>query len=73
MAKPARVCLTGAGGHARRNLYPNLFRITGAEILANCDLDESLAQEVARRHAIARSDADYGKMIEAERPDGAMD
>lgn len=72
MAKPVRICLIGAGRHARRNIYPNLFRLTGAEIPANCDLDESLAQEGARRHAIARSYADYGKMLEAEKPDGAI-
>ena len=67
-----RLCIIGAGGHARRNIYPSLYRLEGAEILANCDLDGDLAARVAAQHGIARSYTDYDRMLGEQRPDGVI-
>ncbi len=72
MADAVRLCVIGAGAHARRNIYPSLFRLTGTQVTANCDLKEQQARETARRHAIPNSYADYHRMIQAEKPDGAI-
>jgi len=73
MATPdVRLCIIGAGGHARRNIYPSLYRLEGAAVVANCDLDGQLAAGVASRHGIDRSYTDYPRMLDEQRPDGVI-
>lgn len=72
MSQPVKLCLIGAGGHATRNVYPSLHRLTDARVLANCDLREDAARALAERFAIPRTYADYNAMVRAERPDGVI-
>lgn len=69
---PVRLCMIGAGGHASRHLYPYFHMLPGAQVVANCDLNEPRAKELAAKFAIERSYTDYRAMLEAERPDGVV-
>ena len=72
MNQPITLCLIGAGNHATQHIYPCLSQLKGARVLANADLDEAKARQVAARFAIAASYGDYRQMLEAQRPDGVI-
>ena len=72
MNQPITLCLIGAGNHATQHIYPCLSQLKGARVLANADLDEAKARQVAARFAIAASYGDYRQMLEAHRPDGVI-
>ncbi|MCW8129057.1 MAG: Gfo/Idh/MocA family oxidoreductase [Planctomycetota bacterium] len=67
-----RLCMIGAGQHASKNMYPNFPLLNGARVVANADLDENRAREIAGRYGIAKSYADPRRMLEAEKPDGVL-
>jgi predicted dehydrogenase len=64
--------MIGAGGHASRNIYPNFYFLKNAEVVANADLDEGKARDLARTCGIPRSYTDYGAMLREQKPDGVM-
>lgn len=70
--RPVRLCMIGAGRHASSQLYPLFPRLTGAEVVANADLDLAKARDAARRHGVERSYDDWRRMLDEERPDGCI-
>jgi predicted dehydrogenase len=72
MDEGLRLCIIGAGRHASRRIYPCFRFLTGARVVANCDLDEAKALVQARLHGIPSTYVDYHKMVRAERPDGVL-
>jgi len=64
--------MIGAGRHASRLIYSCFPLLPGAQVVANCDLDEERAIHIARLYGIERSYTDYRLMLEQEKPDGVM-
>jgi predicted dehydrogenase len=64
--------MIGAGGHASRNIYPNFYFLRDAEVVANADLDEGKARDLARKCGIPNSYTDYRAMLQEQKPDGVM-
>ncbi len=72
MNDKVKLCMIGAGGHSSRNIYPCFPVLKNAVVLANADLNLERARDVAVKHGIQRSYADYHEMLEKERPDGVI-
>ena len=63
-----RGTLIGCGFFAENHL--NAWReLDGVEIVAVCDMDRRKAEATARKFGVARTYADAGEMLSAERPD----
>jgi predicted dehydrogenase len=71
--KHARVILVGCGRQANRAIYPCVAAASDLfEVLATCDLVESLAQATARRVGAPRVYTDVNQAIAECQPDGAF-
>jgi virulence factor len=64
-----RIAFIGCGSLANRVHYPSLASFQDVELVACCDIVAERRDETARRFGIARSFADYRRMIEATAPD----
>ena len=64
-----RVALIGAGKMARTVHYPSLAGFDDVEIVGLCDLLEEPLHQVAEELDIARTYADYRKMLDDTEPD----
>ena len=69
--KKIKLCVIGAGDHARRFIYPSLNTIQDLEIVAVCTRTAATAQAAARKYGIPRAYTNYREMLEKEKPDGA--
>ena len=67
--KQVRLALIGAGAMANAVHYPSLAEMADIQMTALCDLDAKKLAETAKRFGIARTYADYRRMLDAERPD----
>ena len=72
MSDPIKLVMIGAGNHARRNIYPCLYRLEGAQIVANCDLRLDEAKKIAARHGISKSYDNIDALLTQEKPDAAI-
>ena len=70
--KTIKLCMIGAGSHSSSNIYPYIYFLKGAQVVANADLVLEKAQRVAAPFGIPRSYTDYHEMLETEQPDGVM-
>src|SRR5437879_6513721 len=69
----ARVVLIGCGRQANRSIYPCLAAAGELfDVLATCDLDESLAQATAKRVGAARVYTDMDAALDETKPDGVF-
>jgi predicted dehydrogenase len=69
--EPLRTVLVGCRGIARFHLRP-LSELDGFRVVALADLEEERAAETAEAFGVERVYADYGAMLERERPDVAV-
>ena len=67
--KKVRVAIIGAGGRAVSTHYPALAEIAGVEIVAISELNEERLHQAADSFGVAGRYSDYGKMLDAEKPD----
>ncbi len=67
-----KLCMIGAGKHARSQIYPVFPQLRGARVVANCDLIREKAAEVGGLFGIARHYTDWREMCDTEQPDGVM-
>ena len=70
--KKIKLCVIGAGDHARRFIYPSLNTIPDLEIVAVCTRTAATAQAAARKYGIPRAYTNYREMLEKENPDGTV-
>ncbi len=70
--KKIKLCVIGAGDHARRFIYPSLNTISDLEIVAVCTRTAATAQAAARKYGIPRAYTNYREMLEKENPDGTV-
>lgn len=67
-----KIVFIGCGDHANRYIYPSLANVKEAELKAVCSLDKTEAEINRKCHGADRAYTDYRKMIETEKPDGAI-
>ncbi|MCC6443488.1 MAG: Gfo/Idh/MocA family oxidoreductase [Armatimonadetes bacterium] len=67
--KPIRVGIIGTGGIATAAHIPSYQKVEGVEIVAGCDIVESVAKNVAEKFGIPRIYTDYRKMLKEEELD----
>ena len=60
-----KMAAIGCGNQSRGSIIPTI-RPAGADLVATCDLDRGLAEDVARRHGADRVYTDYCEMLEKE-------
>ncbi|HEV7300215.1 MAG TPA: Gfo/Idh/MocA family oxidoreductase [Tepidisphaeraceae bacterium] len=72
MSREIKICLVGAGRHARGNIYPSLYRLANTKIVATCDLNAEAVQSVAAQHRIPKAYTNVQEMLREERPDAAI-
>jgi UDP-N-acetylglucosamine 3-dehydrogenase len=74
MDKDFRIAVIGAGIHAETNIFPSLANHLLAQVdkVAVCDLDQGKAQRMAAVCGCGKVYTDYRRMLEAERPEGAV-
>ena len=70
--KQIRLCMIGAGQHSEAMIYPSFRFLTGAEVVANADINEERAKNLATQFGVPRTYTDYHAMLDAEKPDGVM-
>ena len=68
MSRPLRGVAVGAGYFSRFH-YDAWPRVSGAQLIAVCDLDQSRADAVARQLPSSKAYTDAASMLDAERPD----
>jgi D-apiose dehydrogenase len=68
MSEPLRGVAVGAGYFSRFH-YDAWPRVSGARLVAVCDLDRSRAESVAGQFSTANAYVDAAAMLDAERPD----
>ncbi|MHB0878404.1 MAG: Gfo/Idh/MocA family protein [Anaerolineae bacterium] len=64
--KQARIAMIGCGAHATNHLAPNIPFIPEIDLVAVCDLDETLARRNARNFGARRWYTDAQRMLDAE-------
>jgi len=67
--KPIRVGIIGTGGIATAAHIPSYQKVEGVEVIAACDIIESVAKEVAEKFGIPKIYTDYRKMLQKEELD----
>lgn len=72
MTDPVRVAVVGTGNHARNNIFPSLYRLPDAELVAVCDLNEIAANEVAAQYRIPGVFTNVEDMLRAQPVDAAI-
>ena len=68
--REVRICVVGAGSLSTRRIYPNLGA-AGGVLAGVCDLDRDKAERNARLWG-GNVYTDMARMLEAEKPDGAI-
>lgn len=68
---PLRVGVIGAGNHSKGQLYPCLTRLP-VELVAVCDLDQSLAAERAQTYGAEAVYTDHEKMLQDQSLDAVL-
>jgi predicted dehydrogenase len=67
-SSPLRICLVGCG-KAAENHASQIQQIRDAKLVAVCDREPLMAEQLAKRYALPNTYTDYPEMLERERPD----
>ncbi len=71
-SEPVRVGLIGCGRHASQCIHPSLPYVPELEVVAVCDLDESLARATARRLGTSAVYTALESMLAEEQPEATI-